>query len=390
MSLNRRDFIKTSLLSSGVFMAGLALPSWASSAIAASNDGASLSLLPPDENGFLLPKGFSSKILARTGEKVPGSDYIWHRAPDGGAVFPMKDGGWVYVSNAETPDTGGVGALRFDARGNVKDAYPILSGTQWNCAGGAMPWGTWLSCEEHPFGQVWECDPEGKKQAQVMPALGTFKHEAAAVDPKTNILYLTEDVPDGLFYRFIPDQTNIGGRPSLEKGSLQALAKSGDDLVWKDIPKVHLGEYEPTRYQIENPLTFNGGEGCVYKNGIIYFSTKGDNKIWAFDIRAMRVSTLYDFNNSPTPILSGVDNLAVNPNGDISVAEDGGNMELVGLTSKGLAYAMFRLSGQDESEITGPAFSPDGKYLYFSSQRGFTGTHDGGITYQITGPFKDI
>jgi len=41
--------------------------------------------------------------------------------------------------------------------------------------------------------------------------------------------------------------------------------------------------------------------------------------------------------------------------------------------------------GQDFSEITGPAFSPDGQRLYFSSQRG--GPTGFGITYEISGPF---
>ena len=38
-------------------------------------------------------------------------------------------------------------------------------------------------------------------------------------------------------------------------------------------------------------------------------------------------------------------------------------------------------------EITGPAFSPDGSRLYFSSQRGKTGRNEDGITFEITGPF---
>jgi hypothetical protein len=44
-----------------------------------------------------------------------------------------------------------------------------------------------------------------------------------------------------------------------------------------------------------------------------------------------------------------------------------------------------RISGQSGSEITGPAFGPDGTRLYLSSQRGVNGT---GITYEITGPFR--
>jgi secreted PhoX family phosphatase len=46
-----------------------------------------------------------------------------------------------------------------------------------------------------------------------------------------------------------------------------------------------------------------------------------------------------------------------------------------------------QIVGQDNSEITGPAFSPDGTRLYFSSQRGTSGSVLDGITYEITGPF---
>jgi hypothetical protein len=35
-----------------------------------------------------------------------------------------------------------------------------------------------------------------------------FNHEAAAVDPSTGYVYLTEDRGDSLFYRFVPNQPN--------------------------------------------------------------------------------------------------------------------------------------------------------------------------------------
>ena len=41
----------------------------------------------------------------------------------------------------------------------------------------------------------------------------------------------------------------------------------------------------------------------------------------------------------------------------------------------------------DDSEVTGSAFSPDGKRLYFSSQRGTGGTSSDGITFEVSGPF---
>lgn len=71
------------------------------------------------------------------------------------------------------------------------------------------------------------------------------------------------------------------------------------------------------------------------------------------------------------------------------VAEDGGNMEMCIITAAGTVSPFLRINGQSGSEITGPAFSPDGGRLYFSSQRGTSGnTLGGGITYEVTGPFR--
>jgi secreted PhoX family phosphatase len=117
----------------------------------------------------------------------------------------QDDGGWIYVSNSEQPVTGGgVGAVRFDAAGRVVDAYPVLTGTNNNCAGGPTPWGTWLSCEENFFGFVYECDPTGENLPIRLAAMGQFAHEAAAVDPVGQRIYLTEDQGDGAFYRYTP------------------------------------------------------------------------------------------------------------------------------------------------------------------------------------------
>ena len=107
-------------------------------------------------------------------------------------------------------------------------------------------------------------------------------------------------------------------------------------------------------------------------------------------------------------MLSHVDNITVDAgSGDLFVAEDGGNMELVIITPEGALAPFVRVVGQghDGSEMTGPVFNPSRDRLYFSSQRGpsiktpseivagAVAVPEGpqaGMTFEITGPFRGV
>lgn len=353
----------------------------------------------PDENGLRLPEGFTSRVLARSTEPVAGTDYVWPGAPDGAGIFPVDGGGWIYTVNSEIPGTaGGASAIRFDADGNIVDAYRILGGTNFNCAGGTTPWGTWLSCEEDFSGPgaVFECDPTGANKAIRREAMGLFTHEAVAVDPTAQHLYMTEDQPDGGFYRFTPS-----AYPDLSAGTLEIARVADMDAVqagsesvvdWLVVPDPTAAN-ELTRRQLEESTSFLGGEGIWYRDGVAYFATKFDNRIYAYRTSDRSLCVLYHAERDGG-VLTGVDNVTTADTGEVLVAEDGGDMQIVALVPGGNAcdlaqvVPLLQVVGHDASEVTGPVFDRSGTRLYFSSQRGPTGDFfGGGWTYEVRGPF---
>jgi secreted PhoX family phosphatase len=127
------------------------------------------------------------------------------------------------------------------------------NGTQMNCAGGATPWGTWLTCEEtvngpdvgndftggnnsllqRKHGYVFEVPASwdaGEHQKPVpIRSAGRFAHEAVDIDPGTGFLYLTEDnfdFPSG-FYRYRAPQNPMTAKRLTDGGTLEMLKIEG-------------------------------------------------------------------------------------------------------------------------------------------------------------------
>ena len=214
--------------------------------------------------------------------------------------------------------------------GEVREAWTSLNGTMMNCAGGQMPWGAWVTCEEtvngpdvgpdftrasnvtltKPHGYIFEVPAEGVSGAEPITAAGRFPHEAVAFDPDEGILYMTEDnfaFPSG-YYRYIPPANPMGTGHLADGGRLQMLKVVGVDqahleghqvvgatypVEWVDIddPNPEFpytpGETAPTTN--DEALTYVGNqgralgaagfsrlEGQVFDRGVAYFtSTQG-------------------------------------------------------------------------------------------------------------------
>jgi secreted PhoX family phosphatase len=377
--LSRRQFVGSGALAAAAVAFG---PSFWQKALAAPTTpgaGPYGALNAPDANGLMLPNGFTSREVARAGSTVAG--YSWHNFPDGMATFGTADGGWILVSNSESlAPNGGASAIEFGPDGSIKRAYRILGDTDRNCSGGPTPWGTWLSCEEWPGGHVFECDPTGQNPAVMRPAMGTFTHESACVDPVGKHVYMTEDEDDGRFYRFTP--TNY---PDLSSGVLE-LATVGSDggVHWQTVPDPSALS-APTREQVSG-TRFAGGEGTWFDSGVVYFTTKKDNKVHAYDTRSGRYELIYDEATTPGSPLSGLDGITVSRSGDLFLCEDKADNDLCLITPEREVARFLTLKGAPhaDSELAGVTFDPSGTRLYFSSMRGY----GKGAVYEVSGPFR--
>lgn len=394
--------------------------------------------LVPDPDGlFDLPQGFSYRVISKLGDMMDDGLTV-PDAADGMGCFDLGGGKLALVRNHELmPDkdpggkipfgydtidgnvmAGGTTTLVLDAATlAVEQQYRSFAGTIRNCAGGVTPWGSWLTCEEavvpvtdrnkKSHGWVFEVPADAGKLVNPAPltAMGRFNHEAAAVDPRTGHVYMTEDRGDSLLYRFIP---KVPGKLA-EGGRLQALALvdgTADSRNWEggaietgvmkavrwiDLDNVEAPEDDlRKRGAAQGAVLFARGEGIHMGDGEMYFccTNGGAAKLGqVFRLRPGKAGgpdalTLFFESTSPDQFNYG-DNLTVANNGHLIVCEDQYtdvvDNHLRGITPQGEAYPFARLRVQ--TEPAGACFSPDGRVLFVNS-------FSPAMTVAITGPWQ--
>lgn len=364
-------------------------------------------------------------VLVRNHELSPGEEADGPFPAGVGAFDPAR----IYDTGVAGPVPGGTTSLIVNTRTQkVEKSWVSLAGTAVNCAGGPTPWGSWLTCEETQLlpgdrarkahGFVFEVPSAatGPVEPVALTGLGRYAHEAAAVDPETGIVYLTEDTGDSLFYRFLPDAPG-----ELAKGGrLQALAlvaqpgadtcnwtaaQGGDSSMrfvagerhavrWIDMDAVESPDGDlRLRGRQKGAAIFARGEGMAFalENGraAIYFAcTSGGaaqlGQVWRYQPgEGGGQLELYVESNSPDAF-EAVDNIVATPAGDLLICEDGPGDNFVRIvTPDGVVFPIVRNAHPGRSEFCGACFSPDGRTLFVNVQRP-------GFTFAITGDWAGV
>jgi len=390
-------------------------------------------LVPGEADGMAAFPGENDDIiLVCNHENGPEES---HHSPfgPGNERFGRIDRQRVYDAGAgSTPALGGTTTIVYDPlEKRTRRHFLSLAGTEINCAGGATPWGSWLSCEEtftdpgpayvlgrpvvreQRHGYVFEVPAKASGPVEPLPLkdMGRFEHEAAAVNPASGVVYLTEDRHRSLLYRYLPDQPGELHRG----GRLQALAiadtPSFDTRNWTVGDRLPPWQWYATAWidledvdSIANDLRLRGyaagaarfarGEGLCYANGSLFMTCTigGPDRLGqVFEYRPSEADGTAGeryspgqlrliAESNPDSLLRHADNLTVAPWGDLVICEDtADHCGLVGITPDGHQYPIAD-NPHTTSELAGICFSPDGTVMFVNIQHN-------GQTLAITGPW---
>ncbi|MEV0807787.1 alkaline phosphatase PhoX [Micromonospora sp. NPDC050200] len=256
--------------------------------------------------------------------------------------------------------------------------------------------------------------------AKLSDAPGWVEHEdpAVAVDPRTGIVYLTEDATPSGFYRYLPNKAgelSAGGELQMlvvqtPGGSSYSTYADGTGVEyrtsWVTVPNP---DYAPgeTRPAVQGAAlgaaVFKRLEGAWYGNDRVYIVStsggpKGQGQVFEYDPQAETMRVL--FASPDSTVLNNPDNICVSPRGGIVLCEDGSEGEyLHGQTTDGeiFPFALNQVvipaggvpgksvapGDYAGSEWAGSTFDPkNGNWMFVNVQ-------SPGITFAITGPWRN-
>lgn len=343
------------------------------------------------DGSLILSNGLRARPIATSGAPVLYADdtveslLSFHSDPDGAAIFANNDtGGWVYVSNAKNGVRGsdwfhgGVGAIDFDADGNVTGYRRIASNTLYNCGGGRTPWNSWVTCEEDTGGRCHQVDPFGRRKP-LLTQLGAMGwYESFAYDDTTEVptFYITRDDTDGALTRFTPNafgmqcynrEKDLDKWCTLTQGTIDYLVLEGEGSNGTFRWSKSLDEGEASAKE-----HYRFSEGIDAYNGTVYFTSKEQKRLIILDLSAMTYSYESTISGAFDTSPDQVGRILGGDHGILYFCEDGGRDAGVHGRSVDGEYFTVLYGNQNvfakPDETIGLAFSPDALHMYVSMQ----------------------
>lgn len=363
-----------------------------------------------NENGWFVIRDskFNRRITGKTkipfaaGEKVLGSNAaIGTLGNCAGGKTP-----WGTYLTCEENFQDYFGESHYDAKGERSKSSKFT-----------YQWDKYFNYPPEHYGWVVEIDPKAAK-AKKLTALGRFSHEGATVTLTKDsrpVVYMGDDKANQFIYKFIGDSAG-----SLEKGILYvANTKTGNWLPLDRKKNKILERY----FLNQTDLLIRAREAAELvgatpqdrpedievcpKTGAVYISLTNNSEKKNYFGSILKIVEKNDdplsMEFSSSEFLAGgeengfacPDNLAFDPAGNLWITCDmpfdaKKNIPYKKFKNNGLFFvpmkgpdagrAFLVATGPNESELTGPWFSPDGKTLFLSVQ------HPGEFTKDLSAP----
>jgi hypothetical protein len=316
------------------------------------------------------------------------------------------------VNEENTPGGVSVFYIRFndstgtwlrDSSGKVVTTDPGVVQFTRNCSGGVTPWGTIITAEEsfntgdvnadgyQDVGWLVEYNVNTRRVMDYnndgirdkLWQMGRMNHENVVIKNDSLTAYYGEDGGTSCVYKFVAFQ-----KMRMDSGLLYVLQRNGASGNWVLVPNATQAQRNtiPSIASGLGGTNFNGVEDVEISpvNGMIYFTSKNNARIYRFTDNGTTVSNFEDYVGNAAVNYSmnvegggtqsanwgsGIDNLSFDNVGNLWAQQDGGNGHIWVIRPDHTPFAPkvdIYATTPSGSESSGLTFTPDFRFGFLS------------------------